>query len=130
MKMIMRFFILALCATSSLIIPIAPMTESHAKSSDELISLSYNQEELSNVINYIATKRGVNILFPTKSEDKVTGTLSWHLNEKVTVDKAWNILQTILSIAGYSIVPYPTYYEIIKNNQNSSREPFPLYIGV
>lgn len=97
---------------------------------DERISFSFNQEELTNVITYVATKKGVNLLLPTKTDDKVTGTVTWHLDEKISIDKAWNLLQTILSIAGYSIIPYPTYCEVVKNNASISREPVPLYVGV
>lgn len=120
MKLIMRLFIVCLSAASSC----------SAIASDERISFSFNQEELANVITYVGTKKGINLLFPTKEDDKVTGTVTWHLDEKISVDKAWNLLQTILSIAGYSTVPYPTYHEIIKNSPAISREPVPLYVGV
>ena len=100
----------------------------HAK--EERISFSFNQEELVNVITYVATKKGINILLPTKQDDRVTGTITWHLDEKIAVSRAWNLLQTILSIAGYSIVPYPTYSEVVKNSPAISREPVPLFVNV
>ena len=97
---------------------------------NEKISFSFDEEELEDVINFIATKRGYNLLFPTKTDEKVTGKLTWHLDKKVTVDEAWNLLQTIVSVAGYSIIPYPTYHEIIKTDAATAKEPVPLYIGV
>lgn len=130
MKLIMRLFISLIYIALPFNVTASDRPAKRIKLSDELISLSFNQEELVNVINYIATKKGTNILLPTKSEDKVTGTVTWHLDEKVTVDKAWNLLQTIVSIAGYSIIPYPTYHEVIKTSPAISREPVPLYINV
>ncbi|MFC1870749.1 hypothetical protein ACFLXW_00605 [Candidatus Dependentiae bacterium] len=120
MRLLLRLFIFCLYTASSC----------SATASDERISFSFNQEELVNVITYVATKKGINILLPTKQDDKVTGTVTWHLDEKISVEKAWNLLQTILSIAGYSIIPYPTYHEVIKNSPAISREPVPLYVGV
>ncbi len=119
MRLLLHFFIILFSTASC-----------NAIDADERISFSFNQEELTNVITYVATKKGVNILLPTKAEDKVTGTVTWHLDEKISVDKAWSLLQTILSIAGYSIIPYPTYQEVIKNSPSISREPVPLYVGM
>lgn len=99
-------------------------------STQELISFNYKDEELVNVINYLATKKGVNILFPTKENEKVIGKLSWTLDKKVTIDEAWTLLQTILSIAGYNLIPRLTYNEIVKTTPAISREAVPLYIGV
>lgn len=120
MRLLLRLFIFCLYTASSC----------SATALDERISFSFNQEELVNIITYVATKKGVNLLLPTKEEDKVTGTVTWHLDEKISVDRAWSLLQTILSIAGYSIIPYPTYQEVIKNSPAISREPVPLYVGV
>ncbi len=141
MGLISRIFTSLLCtvfctsmgdAATQPIMPNNPITaeKSQKKESAELISFNYSEEELVNVINFIATKKGVNLLLPTKSEDKVTGKLTWQLDEKVTIDKAWNLLQTIVSIAGYSMIPYPTYYEVMKITPAISREAVPLYIGV
>ena len=56
--------------------------------------------------------------------------ISWHLDKKVTIDEAWNLLATILDVAGYSIVPKESYYEIVKNSPAISHQPMPLYIGM
>lgn len=94
------------------------------------VSFNYDNEELTNVIDYIATKKGINLLYPTRTDEKITGKLTWHLDKKVTLDEAWNLLGTILDIAGYSIVPKEGCYEIVKNSQGISREPVPLYLGI
>ncbi len=96
----------------------------------EKISFSFNGEELEDVINFIASKKGYNLLFPTKADEKITGKLTWQLEQKISIDEAWNLLQTIVSIAGYSIIPYPTYHEIMKTTPGVVKEPVPLYISV
>ncbi len=140
MGLISRIFISLLCTASctsmsdTVIQPSTPDStlpeKPQKKESAELISFNYSEEELVNVINFIATKKGVNLLLPTRSEDKITGKLTWQLDEKITIDKAWNLLQTIVSIAGYSMIPHPTYYEVMKTTPSISREAVPLYIGV
>ena len=94
------------------------------------ISFNYDDEDLVNVIDYIASKKEINLLYPTRAEEKISGKFSWHLDKKVTIDEAWNLLTTILDVAGYSIVPKENYYEIVKNNNQISHQPMPLYIGM
>ncbi len=94
------------------------------------ISFNYDDEDLVNVIDYIASKKEINLLYPTRAEEKISGKFSWHLDKKVTIDEAWNLLATILDVAGYSIVPKESYYEIVKNSGEISRQPMPLYIGM
>lgn len=96
----------------------------------EQIAFQYDNEELVNVVNYIASKKGINLLLPTRTDEKLTGKLTWHLDKKISIDQAWQLLQTILRIAGYAIIPRPNCYEVIKTSPTLSREPVPLYIGV
>ncbi len=98
--------------------------------SKPMVSFKYNDEELVNVINYVASKKEVNLLLPTSANDKVTGKLTWHLEKKVTIDEAWNLLEMILRIAGYSFVHKPNHYEVVKLSPAISRESAPLYVGV
>ena len=104
--------------------------EPQEPTSQTMISFNYDNEELVNVINYIASKRGTNLLLPVKADEKIVGKLTWHLDKKVTIDEAWNLLGTILNIAGYSIAPRKSYDEIVKTTREISRQPMPLYIGI
>lgn len=97
---------------------------------EHMINFQYNNEDLTNVVNFIASKKGVNLLFPTKADEKLEGKLTWHLDKKVSIDQAWQLLQTILNIAGYSLIPRPTCYEIVKISPNINREPVPLFVNV
>lgn len=107
-----------------------PMTHSFAEAPSTLVTLQYDNEELVNIVNYIASKKEINILLPTKTDDKLTGKLTWHLDKKVSLDQAWQLLQTILNIAGYAVIPRSAYYEIVKVSPAISKEPVPLYVGV
>jgi general secretion pathway protein D len=129
MRLVSRLLFIILCL-ACLDTSTAQHVATKQSSEPELISFHYAQEELVNVITYLATKKEINLLLPTKEDEKVTGKLTWSLEEKVTVDHAWDLLQTILAIAGYSIVPYPTHHQVIKTSPAMSRNPVPLYIGV
>src|SRR2546428_11898048 len=91
-----------------------PATETPAATTaHQMVAFQYDNEDLVNVVNYIASRKEVNLLLPTKTDEKLTGKLTWHLDKKVSIDQAWQLLQTILTIAGYSIIPRPTYYEVV-----------------
>jgi general secretion pathway protein D len=123
------FFLLIILPLLSCAESVQTPTES-GTGSRESIAFQYDNEELINVVNFIASKKGVNILFPTKTDEKLTGKLTWHLDKKVAIDQAWQLLQTILNIAGYALLARPTYYELVKIAPGITREPVPLYIGV
>lgn len=103
----------------------------HADGSASLkkISLNYENEDLVNVINYVAAQKNLNVILPMKADQKITGKFTWQLDKKVTVDEAWDLLSTILDIAGYSIIPKAEYHEIVKTTKDVIREPVPLYVG-
>lgn len=53
------------------------------------------------------------------------------MDKKLTIDEAWDVLGTLLDIAGFTMVPYENSIRIIKNpGKDISREPMPTYIGV
>lgn len=106
-----------------------PITTTKKRSHTKKISLSYDNEDLVNVINYLASQKNVNVILPMRADDKITGRITWVLDKKVTIDEAFELLKTILDVAGYTMVPKPEYYEIVKNPKEISREPMPVYIG-
>ncbi len=108
---------------------IAPDMQKTLIKQPEIISFNYDDEDLVNVINYIASKKEINLLLPTKADDKIVGKFTWHLDKKVTINQAWDLINTILSIAGYSIVPKEGFYEIVKTTRAINGQPMPIYIG-
>lgn len=91
------------------------------------INFNFNNEELIDVINMIVAEKNTNIVLPTGAnaiKQKVTVNVGL-----VTVKDAWNILLTLLDIAGYSVVDKKNLYVIVKNSKNIVNEPFPIYIN-
>ncbi|HXW86613.1 MAG TPA: hypothetical protein VEK38_04700, partial [Candidatus Bathyarchaeia archaeon] len=93
-----------------------------------MMRFSYNNEDLVNIINYIAGQKGVNIILPIGAQAlnvKVTLTME----EDITLDEAWSLIVTILEIAGYVIVQHDTVFVVAKKDQYLTRNAYPLYIG-
>lgn len=94
------------------------------------ITIDYTNEELIDVINDIAAKKQANIVLPVKQDQIIKGKVTVHLEEKLTINDAWNFLITLLDFAGYSLVQTGDIYEVIKNTKDVNREPLPLYMGM
>lgn len=93
------------------------------------IKFKYAEENLIDLINYLAEQKGVNVLVPL-STDEIKTKVTISIDEKMSIDQAWQLLITILDIAGYSLMPKPGGYAIVKTSPQVSRDPVPLYIGV
>ena len=59
----------------------------------ELISFDYQDEDLVNVIHFIASKKDINVVLPMRADDKIKEKLTWSLDKKITPDEAWNLLK-------------------------------------
>jgi general secretion pathway protein D len=92
-------------------------------------SFKFTDENLVDVINIVAEFKGVNVLLPTMA-DAISSKVTVAIEEKMDTDEAWNFLIQILDIAGYSIVPKPGGYGVIKTTPQVARASLPLYIGV
>lgn len=99
------------------------------KGKNRLINFDFSGEELVNIINFLASKKNVNIIFP-QGDAAIKSKLTLKLAERITLNEAWNILQTILNLAGYVMVPNNNGYSIVRDSNNVVREPLPIYIGV
>lgn len=93
------------------------------------LSFSFKDEPLINLITLVAQDKGVNIVLPT-GNDAITVKITMHQEAPLTTKQAWDMLQTILDIAGYSVVLRGSMYAIVKNSRAVIKEPVPLYINV
>ena len=96
------------------------------------IPFIFNNEDLIDIINMLAGHKEVNVVLPTGAHAiKVKVTIA--IPQKLTLNEAWDILYTILDIAGYSLEHRKDkgsdFYIIVKNGQNITRDPFPVYIN-
>lgn len=94
------------------------------------ISFKYENENLVDIINSLAEQKKVNVIMSSKESDKVQGKVTIDVQEKITLEEAWQLLATILDSAGFSMIKEGDWYEIIKNTKTIGTEPLPLYIGV
>ena len=104
----------------------------NAERQSKKISFNYDNEDLVNVINYISAQKDVNVILPMRPNEKIDAKLTWHLDKKVSLSEAWELLGTILNIAGYSLIPKDeeeNSFVIVKTTKEVTREPVPLFIG-
>lgn len=92
-------------------------------------SFKFTDENLVDVINAVAEKKGVNVVLPAGA-NAITSKVTIALDQKMSADKAWKFLIQVLDIAGYSVVPSSGVYEIVKTTPDVAREALPIYIGV
>ena len=92
------------------------------------ISFKYENEDIANIITALAAPKNINVIFPPGEIPNTKVTL--HIDEKITLSQAWNLLNTLLDVAGFFIVPQGNLVRIIKSGKEIWREPMPTYIGV
>lgn len=93
-----------------------------------LVSFSYNHVNLTTIINQLAEYRGYNVILP-QAPNAINATVTFALEEPVSIEKAWQTLVTILDVVGYTIVYRGNAISIVKNNKDIGRETFHTYIG-
>lgn len=88
-------------------------------------------ENLVDVINTVAQKKGINVILPlSNGANAINSKITIAIEDKMSCNDAWDFLIQILDIAGYSMVPRSGSYEIVKTTADVGREPLPIYIGV
>lgn len=92
------------------------------------VLFSYENEDITNIINQLAELKNVNVIFPPG--DVLNARVTLHLEKKIPLEQAWNLLETLLDVAGFFIVPQGSIMRIVKSSKEISREPMPTYIGV
>jgi general secretion pathway protein D len=95
------------------------------------ITFDYENEDLINVINYIASELGINIMLP-QGADAINTKLSLAFSKKIPLAEGWQLLHTILDAAGYVIVPKADLYMIVKAPTKDvlKQQTLATYIGV
>ncbi len=95
---------------------------------EHTIAFNYENEDLVNVINFIAAQKEVNVVLP-QGANAIKAKLTLKIDKRLTIDEAWSLLKTILDVAGFSIIPKSTMFVITKTTPNTSRDPMPVFIG-
>ena len=93
----------------------------------DLISFNFTDEQLVDVINYLATKKQVNVVLPA---EPIKGKVTISFDQKVSLTHAWDLLYTILDIAGYTMIQKKDSFQVIKSDPTTaSSKPAPVYIN-
>lgn len=99
------------------------------KNKKKKIEFKYENEDLVNVINFIASQMGINIILP-HAADAINVKLTLSLPNKITLAEAWKLLHTILDAAGYTIVPKADVFMIVQTGKSIYKQTLATYIGV
>lgn len=109
----------------------ASQISSTTKKSDEkekTIWIRFKDEPLINIIEYLATEKGINVV-PPQGANALTHKVTFELPYKVTLDKAWNTAITLLDLSGYTFIPHKEQSFITKNDGNLNKEALPIYVN-
>jgi general secretion pathway protein D len=112
--------------------PENPLTETKkAEPLQEAATIEFNyvNEDITNIINSLATKKGVNVIIPLGA-NALANKVTLSLSNRITLDEAWAFLQTFLDLSGYSMIPRGDMYYITKKNNTVAKEPLPLFVGM
>ena len=90
---------------------------------DESIYLNFENASLANVVNYLAERKGINVI-PHKDLDSQKVTLT--TRNPMTLSRAWDVLLTLLEMNGFSIIDVDGTSRIVSSKDNG-KEPLPYY---
>jgi general secretion pathway protein D len=129
-KSFFSFIILSLCCltTTHYLNAMSEKTEDVASKETADIVFKYDNEKLETIINKLAAEKNINVILPQLEIPTIT--VSLHIEEKLTLSQAWDVVNTLLDVAGFCIVPQGNLIRIVKNNKEIFREPMPTYIGI
>ncbi len=91
------------------------------------ITFRYTNESIATIINQLAAEKNLNVIFPG---DILNVQVTLHIEKKLTLTQAWDLLNTLLDVAGFFIIPQGSMIRVVKNGKEMAREPMPTYIGV
>jgi general secretion pathway protein D len=93
------------------------------------VECHYVNEDLINIVNALATKKGVNVIIPLGA-NALSTKVTLSLPNRITLDDAWALLQTLLDLSGYSMIPRGDMYYITKKSAATAKEALPLFVGM
>lgn len=93
------------------------------KEEDAHIYLNFENAGLLSVLNYLGEEKKINII-PHKDLEPVKVTLT--TRKPLTLDRAWNVLLTLLEMNGFSLIKVGDIYRVIPS-ANNGQEPLPTF---
>lgn len=87
------------------------------------VYLNFENSSLASILNYLAEEKKLNIL-PNKELENVKVSLS--TRNPLTLERAWNVLLTLLEMNNFSIIKVGNLHRVITNKENG-QHPLPTY---
>jgi len=87
------------------------------------IYLNFENASLLSVLNYLGEQKKINIM-PIKELEATKVSLT--TRQPLTLDRAWNVLLTLMEMNGFTINKVGHLYRVVPNAQNFT-EPLPVY---
>lgn len=107
----------------------AQTEQTRAQGETKKIWFRFKDEPLINIVNDLAAQRNVNIM-PPQGAAALTSKITFELPHKISLERAWQYMITMLDIAGFAIIPNTPLSFIVKKDQSISKEVLPVYIDV
>lgn len=102
--------------------------ESPIADTEKTVTFDYTNEDIVNIINYLATLSNREVFLPQGAQ-ALAVKVTYHNPEPLSLDNAWNQLLSFLTMAGYSVIEKQQVYNIVKTNKEIAREGLPVFIG-
>lgn len=91
------------------------------------IDFSFKDFDLIDVINIVAAAKGENVILPTGA-DAIKSKITIETPEKVAPEEAWDLLNTVLDVAGYVVsTSAGGMSKIVKKDDNLVKNPFRIF---
>ena len=100
---------------------------------EPLIYFNLKEDPLNEIINRIAAYKQANIILPgTPTEQKklVETKVTFKISHKIKVSHAWEMVITMLDVAGFSVVQDQSNLYTIKPSATVNKEAMPLYVNL
>ncbi|MFA6534840.1 MAG: hypothetical protein WCS92_01145 [Candidatus Babeliales bacterium] len=90
---------------------------------DADIYLNFDNASLGSIVNYIGEQKKINVI-PHK--DLAAANVTMSTRKGLTLNRAWNVVLTLLEMNGFSMVKVGNVYRVVSNKDNRY-EPLPIY---
>ena len=95
----------------------------------QTVSVAYENRELVDFINDMAAHKSVNVILPLGA-NAIKAKLNLKIEEPLSIDEAWHLLTSILSLADYRLLERANTYTVVKSSKETAKEAVKqLYIN-
>jgi len=93
-----------------------------------LINFSYLNEDLVNILYSLSEHSKQTLLLP-QGTNAINVKVTYDAGRQISYEEAWNLVVSLLDVAGYATIKKDDTYQISKMNKEITREGLPVFIG-